>query len=134
MRYLTFSKLKAYKKAENLTKKIKELSKNIPRGVQYDLRMRIRNNSIQTLESIKTVWVKGRKIKEFINHMDEVILNNSELESLLFEAKTNGFVDIETYEELKNECVELRELQLHVINNAAVYFENGKAPDSWFDL
>lgn len=134
MQYVTFSKLKAYKKAKSLSKKIKELAKSIPKIEQNNLRSRIIENSNNTLETLKLIWVKCRIKEDFIYHMDHLIVNNSELELLFFEANMNGYIDAEIYEHLLADCDKLRELQLQMFNNASVYFDEGKAPENWFDL
>lgn len=134
MKYLTFSKLKAYKKASCLSKKLKEISKQIPKVEESNLRFRIKNNTDGTLKFIKLVWLKRHDKEHFIEYMDEVIVNNSELEILLSEIMAKGFINKKIYEEFLNECQELRKYQLAMFNGATIYFEDGKIPENWFDL
>lgn len=134
MEYLTFSKLKAQKKAKCLCQKINLLSNSFPDVKPDDLYSRIRNNSEDALYLLKLVWQERKKRKNFIWNMEQVILNNSEQEYLFLEAKSYGFMNTEIYEEYMEDSRESRSLQLEIINNVSVYFEKGEAPEYWFEL
>jgi hypothetical protein len=132
MSYLTFSKLKAYQKAEDFHQKIKELLCSIPRNEQNSLYSRITNNISKAPKYIKEAWLKGKNLNDFVMGMDRVILNNSEFESLIFEARINEFIDKKEHEYFLKKCHELRKVQLEMINNASLYFEKGRVPENWF--
>jgi len=65
--------------------------------------------------------------------MEQLILNNSELDLLLFEGQSYGLIEIEIYETLMEDCRELRVLLLEMINNVGLYVEKKNAPQEWFD-
>ncbi len=133
MHRISYSKLKAYNKAEEFSKKIKDISDSIPKNGLNGLRSRFRNNPSQTLKLIRIACIRGGKFEKFIECMDQVIISNSEFESLLFEIQTKRVISVELCEELMADCEYQRSLQLDIINNASLFFETGKAPESWFE-
>ncbi len=134
MQYLTFTKLKAFKKANELSEKIKILSNLFSGCDQYGLSLRMKNNADSTMRYLKQAWTNGKKKEDFIEFMDQLILNNSELELLLFEGQSYNLIDTDSFGDYMEDCCELKVLLLEMINNVGLYFEKKRAPKDWFDL
>lgn len=104
-----YTLLSSWQKSHSLTLKIYKLTSTFPKQEMYGLSSQIRQSS----SSIPTNIAEGcgrNSVKE-LNHFFVIAAgSSSELEYQLLLSKDLNYFDINTYNELKNEVVQIRKM------------------------
>ncbi|MEM0543662.1 four helix bundle protein [Flavobacterium sp. j3] len=114
---MDFRELIAYKKAFKLAMEIYHISKTFPPEEKYSLTDQIRRSSRSVCANIAESYRKRRYINHFISKLTDSDAENSETHVWLDFAFNCNYINIETYDTLTSQNIEIGKLINYMINN-----------------
>lgn len=114
---MKFQELLAYRKSFDLAMEIFEVSKSFPKEEKYSLTDQVRRSSRSVAANIAESYAKRRYQKHFISKMSDSAAENLETQTWLEFAKACDYIDLETFERLMGETIEIAKLIHFMIRN-----------------
>ena len=107
----------AYKKGFDLAMSFFKIFKEFPKEETYSLRGQIRRSSRRVCANLSEAYCKRRYQKHFISKLTDCDAENAETQTWLEFAFSCGYIQKQTFENLKNKSIEISKLINFMILN-----------------
>lgn len=114
---MDFKELLAYQKSFQLAMAIFKISKSFPQEEKYSLTDQIRRSSRSVAANIAEAYRKRRYPNHFISKLTDSDAENSETNVWLNFSLECEYINLETFNDLNNQTVEIGRLINYMINN-----------------
>lgn len=114
---MRFQDLLAYKKGFDLAMKILNVSKSFPKEETYSLTDQIRRSSRSVYANMAEAYRKRIYPRHFLSKLTDCDAENSETQTWLEFALACEYINIELFNELTNESLEIGKLINYMIQN-----------------
>ncbi len=123
---MDFKELLAYQKSFQLAMAIFKISKSFPQEEKYSLTDQIRRCSRSVSANIAEAYRKRRYPNHFISKLTDSDAENSETNVWLNFSLECEYINIETFNDLNNQTIEVGRLINYMINNPSKFGCEGK--------
>jgi len=114
---MDFKELLAYQKSFQLAMAIFKLSQSFPKEEKYSLTDQVRRSSRSVCANIAEAYRKRRYPNHFISKLTDSDAENSETNVWLSFSLECEYINIETFNNLNNQNIEIGKLLNYMINN-----------------
>jgi four helix bundle protein len=114
---MDFKELLAYQKSFQLAMAIFKISKSFPQEEKYSLTDQIRRSSRSVAANIAEAYRKRRYPNHFISKLTDSDAENSETNVWLNFSLECEYINLETFNDLNNQTIEIGRLINYMINN-----------------
>ena len=121
-----FRKMKVYMLAYSHAMKIFEISKNFPKEEKFSLTDQIRRSSRSVCANISEGYRKRQYRAHFISKLSDSDMENAETEVWIDFAKSCGYINEESHQELTNTCEEIGKFIGFIIRNPEKFLPKTK--------
>lgn len=123
---MDFKELIAYQKSFQLAMAIFKISKSFPQEEKYSLTDQIRRSSRSVSANIAEAYRKRRYPNHFISKLTDSDAENSETNVWLNFSLECEYINLETFNDLNNQTIEIGRLINYIINNPYKFGCEGK--------
>jgi four helix bundle protein len=123
---MDFKELLAYKKSFQLAMAIFKISKSFPQEEKYSLTDQIRRSSRSVAANIAEAYRKRRYPNHFVSKLTDSDAENSETNVWLNFSLECEYINLETFNDLNNQTIEVGRLINYMINNPDKFGCEGK--------